>query len=1148
MKIKEMWSVAVLAAGLVASNVAMANMPDFYAEPGLNPSRSYYQPTDFDHVDPFTGMLQLHHTDILIPGNGGLNLEMGRSYSSGDGWTMGSFGYVYQTATMGMCTKGKISNIDNPVLVLPDGSRHVLSDSDTPASYLYITNQYWKAVCAPLANGLIVTSPEGTIYEMTYQASDTTYWKWYVQKITDRNGNWINITYTNPNGNGALVGNVSTSDGRTLTYYYTNYATSFYRVTSISDGSRTWRYGYIDYTTTGFSGLSVGVSLLNTVTLPDNTTWVYTYYGNRGTLAGSYKIYSVKTPQGGLITYDYQYTTFNAGNPIQSQTISSRTITGVGAWGYTYAPGSGYGLLDTTTVTAPNSLQTIVYSHYGYTTVKITGGMSALWKVGLLAQKTTGNIQTETYAWIPLNLSTQNDQRPFSYTAEVDDYFRKALLSSKTIARNGATYSTTYSNFDGYGNPQTITEAGQNGGNRTTTLTYNNSDPTIWILHQVQNESFTGSSITRLFDPNHNLTSITVNGVTTGHAYYPPGNANGGGSIATTTFPRSLIHNYSNYYRGIPQTETQPATESQPSGTTIIRVVSSAGNVTSETNARNFTTTYGYDDLNRPTSITYPAGHNPVGIVYTATSKTATRGLLVESTTYDGFGRPTNVTLGGISTTYRYDALGRMNFKSNPNTPATGTSYLYDALDRITKITNADNTFMGIAYGAASKTVTDERNNPTTYAYRAYGDPNQTYLMSITAPVAAANVVIGRNTRDQITSVAQGSDALGWVTRNYAYTNPTNPYLSSVTDPETGTTTYGRDQAGNMTTRQVGSSVLSTYTYDNQNRLSYVTFSDSTATIHQTYYPTHKLSTITSGTTTRTLGYDSVDNLTSDVLSIDGYTFSSGYGYNLNDQLSSITYPQSNRTVSFSPDTLGRPTAISGYVSNTSYFPSGQVNQITYQNGTISTYGQHPMRLWPSTFDTRNSAATYYLNSSYGYDLVGNLSTITDTITAEFNRVFGYDAINRLTTINASSSWGNGIIGYDGKGNITSQTFDTAGITYTYSPTTNLLSSVSGALRNASYTYDSYGDIKTDGAGKTFTYDGMPNLTGINDTNTGTAITYAYDGLGKRTKVIKNGITTYEFYDFKGKLLEEYTPGSPSKLVEYIYLGGMRIAQRLSYQ
>ena len=44
----------------------------------------------------------------------------------------------------------------------------------------------------------------------------------------------------------------------------------------------------------------------------------------------------------------------------------------------------------------------------------------------------------------------------------------------------------------------------------------------------------------------------------------------------------------------------------------------------------------------------------------------------------------------------------------------------------------------------------------------------------------------------------------------------------------------------------------------------------------------------------------------------------------------------------------------------------------------------------------------------------------------------------------------------------------------------------------------------------------------------------------------KVGIKRYEMYDSKDNLLVEYIPSQSNKLTEYIYLGGKRIAQRVS--
>ncbi|QTN30475.1 RHS repeat protein [Rhodoferax sp. AJA081-3] len=818
-------------------------------------------------------------------------------------------------------------------------------------------------------------------------------------------------------------------------------------------------------------------------------------------------------PQGGTINYGYGFAYFDPqANPYyRSTVVTSKSRSAGGSWAFAYSPG-GPGSLDTTTINSPSGTE--VYRHIGPNYVS----SGTVWTVGLLKSKTIGSLQTETYSWDKQKISSENFLRPGIFNLKVDAGETNApILTQRVIEREGATYTTTYSGFDTYGNPANIAESGTFGGNRTTNLTYN-INTSKWIINQLKNESFSGGSITRDFDGDGNMISITRDGVTTSHTY------DSQGSVSSTTFPRSLKHYYSNYKRGIPQTE------SQPEGVSISRVVNDAGNVTSETNGEGRTTGFGYDGLNRVTSIDYPTGTS-VTISYGSASKTATRGSLTEATVYNGFGQPTSVSLGGITRTFQIDAFGRKTFESDPGS-GSGTTYEYDILNRVKKVTNADSTSQTISFGAGNKTVTDERSKSTTFTYRAYGNPDQQFLMGIAAPESSANVSIQRNSRDLTTQVTQAG-----LTRYYGYYS--NYYLQSVSNPETGATTYGRDAAGNMTSRSVGSSGTTNYTYDDQNRLSVVTYPGSTPSVTNTYNKVHKLLTATSSTGTRSFGYDWNGNLTSETLVVDGLTFTAVYTYNGLDQLSAITYPRSNATVNYAPDTLGRPTQVSGYVNSVSYWPSGQINQIAYANGTTTSYGQNA-RLWPSNFSTQRGGTTY-ISSGYSYDGAGNLTNINDSVDNTYDRTLTYDGINRLSTV--SGPWGSGTINYNGTGNITSQVFGGTSLNYTYDGS-NRLSSVSGS-RNATYGYDAYGNIVS-ASGTAYTYDGAPNLRCINCSDPINKIEYAYDATNHRSVITKGGFKTYEMYGSNGNQLVEFTPLPNSRLVQYIYLGGKRIAQRVS--
>jgi YD repeat-containing protein len=790
--------------------------------------------------------------------------------------------------------------------------------------------------------------------------------------------------------------------------------------------------------------------------------------------------------------------------------ITNKTLSSGGTWTFDYTPGSPSNF-DITTVTTPSG--TITYRHVG-PNYSISG---TVWMVGLLMSRQVGSVLTETNFWDKQKISSQNNFRPGAFVQKVDTGEVNApILTSRTIVQNGATHTSSYSGFDAYGNPGLVTESGPNGGARSRSLTYN-YNTSKWIVRQVKDDTVSGGvSILRSIDSNGNVLSVSRDGVVTSHGY------DSQGSMTSTTFPRSLTHTYSSYRRGIAQVENQPE------GISISRVISDAGNVTSETNGEQRTTTYTYDGLNRVTGITPPIG-SPTAISYTATSKTAARGALTETTNYDGFGRPASITLGGIARSYQHDALGRMTFASNPGA-SVGTTYQYDMLDRVTRITNADNTLRAISFGAGSKTITDERSNATRYNYRSYGDPAYQVLASVVAPDASANVSISVNGRDLIDSISQAG-----LTRTMGYN--TAGHLTSVTNPETGTTTYGRDPAGNMTNSSVGASGTTTYSYDGQNRMSSVTYPGAPQAVTHTYTRTGRMKSVAAASAAKGFSYDSNDNLVGESIVVDGLTFATGYGYNGLDQLSTIVHPHTGRLVNYAPSALGRPTQVSGFAPSISYWPSGLLQQINYANGAVSRYSQHASRLWPSGFSTTGNATTY-IDSAYGYDGVGNLSSVSDVADPAYNRNFGYDAIDRLTS--ASGPWGSGTIAYNGAGNIVQQTYGSSGLSYSYSAQ-NRLSSVTGA-RVGSFGYDARGNI-TSAPGATYAYDGAPNLTCANCSDAAQRTDYAYDGMNRRVSSTKAGIKTYEVYGFNGNLLLEYSAASGGKLVEYVYLGGKRIAQ-----
>lgn len=1052
-----------------------------------------------------------------------------------------------------------------PYLELPSGERFPLYST---GGYVAKSKNNWKVQCT--SGNLTAYSPEGVVYDFgqlesakkigTYftsvnppmsmkmpPARSVTYLD--ATRATDPNGNWLAFQYKAfgtlspawPLGmnysygvawqpaeynyeRGMVPTTITSSDGRTITF---SYDTTTGRLLTLSDNSgRSIQYQH--------STLNSETRVLTKVTLTDDVVWVYGYHpGNYTGRAYSaskmtqltdawvseLRLSTLKYPDGGTVNYEYSF--YDYQGPMTStgtlvsraEVVKKRSLSTGESWQYTYTKG-GSGQYDVTTEDGPQGRTTYKYMGAGYSS-PASGLSNTVWQIGQLIEKQLPDGSLEKYEWSPREIFPIKDSY-IELKVLTDEKTWVADLAKRTYVRNGASYIATMSGHDAYGNPTTKTESGPNGGSKTTTYTYLN-DTTKWIIGRLKNETTANTSIVRSFDAKGNLLSLNQDGVTTSFTYDTQGN------IASKTMPRGLVHTYSSYKRGIAQAENQPE------GVNLSRDVDNAGNVISETNGEGYTTYYTYDSLNRQTSITKPLG-NVKYISYTANEKTATSGSLVEKTVYDVFGQVASVTLGNITITAKHDYLGRKTFESNPNS-SQGTSYLYDVLDRVTKITNADGTYRTHSYGDGSETITDERGNSTTYFYRSYSEPKEKHLMRVVAQDLAGSITITRNSRDLVTSVLQSG-----VTRSYGYNS--NYYLTSVTNPETGTTTYGRDLAGNMTSRSTGSSGTTYYVYDDQNRIESVTYPNDAPSILNTYNKTGRMLSANSSSGNREFTYDVNGNLLTESLKVGGYVFTASHTYNGNDQLVSTTYPRSGRTVNYAPDVLGRPTQVSGYVNSVLYWPSGQLRQINYANATSTTYGQNA-RLWPSSFMTAKAGGATYASSTYGYDGLGNLTAITSSVDTSDNRAMGYDTVNRLTSI--SGPWGSGSISYNGVGNITGQTLGSFSLSYSYDGS-NRLASISGT-RNSYYSYDAYGNITSDQA-NSFVYDGVPNLrcancNGVNE------VRYAYDGTNQRSSVTKSGGITYEMYDAKGRLLIEFTP-STNKLTEYLYLDNKRVAQRVS--
>ncbi len=1153
---------------LATADVATV-MPDFYSEPGLHPFRDQFNANVTEHIDPFTGGLNLAYVDLVVPGNGGLDIKIQRYYSSnnvyvsraqmglvgntpphpsvlqrrtpvGLGWSM-HFGRVVkarQNPDFGPChTSAFDDTTNNPVLELPDGRKEILFVNATSAiDALFITKSQWVAYCLPASAGLLVISPEGMKYTMDYRVSGRGYpvtdinqriFAWHTTRIEDRNGNYVAIDYyTERSGTHALIRQITSSDGRLVSFTYADRTTdpSTARLTSITANGQTWRYDY--------AHLEYRHYLLKKVYVSGaaGSTWQYDYYPDGSTgIANNNLLKKVTYPYGGTVTYAYDYACFEdprhgcrrVYNTFYSIVVDTKTNGGrdvtAGTWRYSYNPSTTE---DITTVTFPGGKH--VYKHFGSQIIFGTPTIrdADVWKVGLLKEKLTYDgsslINREIYTWDRLfKLSNEEYVRPpydgVNAPRYKDTYVYAPVLIKKEIIRDGTTYTTTYSNFDASYNPRTIVETGQ--ATKTRTLTYFPRVSNQNIVSLIEDESLGTSNnlkILRTFDPEANLKQIIRYGVQEDYTYHPTGD------LYTNKNARGKLWRYQNYYRGIPRSESHPELVS------ITRTVNASGTIASERNGRGYTTRYTYDDLNRVESIRPPIGSN-ISINWTSTGRSVTRGTYAQTTTFDGFARPSDITAEGITVDIDYNALGYKSFESYPGL-TTGTSTTTDTLGRVTKISHADGTSRTMAYLSGNQVrTTNERAKVTTHTYRSYGDPDEQELMRIDAP-ESVSTVFNRNILGQMTSVIQGG-----VSRSYTYYG-TNNYLRYIDEPETGRTTFGRDAVGNMTSRKVGSSSTTAYTYDDLNRLDTINYPLGMPDVSFTYDKNDNVETVDNGISKWTYTYDSNDNLETETLTVNAQSFRIEYDYTGLDYLTTITYP-SNTLVAYDPDDLGRPTQVGAYVSGIDYHPNGQPKTIRYANGRITSTTLNN-RQWIETIDTTGSLVDLTYDN---YDGGGNVGKIVDGINRT-TRTLGYDGLDRLTS--AAGPWGTGSVSYDAAGNIKRKNIGGFNLSYNY--TSNRLRSVSGG-KAYSFGYDAYGNVSSNSY-HLFDYDDAANLREVRTAANVLVATYDYDGNNRRVHRQQDGKDSYFIYAKNGDLMAEY--GGDGRFKEYAYLAGKLIAMR----
>src|SRR6185312_14699771 len=393
--------------------------------------------------------------------------------------------------------------------------------------------------------------------------------------------------------------------------------------------------------------------------------------------------------------------------------------------------------------------------------------------------------------------------------------------------------------------------------------------------------------------------------------------------------------------------------------------------------------------------------------------------------------------------------------------------------------------------------------------------------------------------------------------------------------PDSGTTVYVVDDAGNRIQSTDAAGHVVQMSYDALNRLTAKTYpNDPTENITYTYdeaaagFGIGRLTSVIDEAGTMAYVYDARGNVVQETRVIDLTTYVTTYAYDLADHVVQITYP-SGRIVSYTRDAMGRITDVAtqansaavpvAVASAATYAPFGPLTSLSYGNGLglSVTYDQDYQ---PQSRLVTGTAVVQDL--SYGVDADGNITGIADLVAATRSQTFQYDALQRLTF--AGGLYGALAYGYDAVGNRTSQSGSTTNLaeTYTYAANSNQLLSVANGTATRSLAYSPTGALASDsrnGTGLSFEYgeDDRPDQV-ANPVQV--LAMYDHDFLGRRImkdvtgttkkvhKINKHpkkktlpSIITHFLYDRSDHVLAEPDAGTGATGNEYIWLDDMLV-------
>ncbi len=1143
-------------------------------ETGVRPTSSYWGGMG-EQIDMRSG--NLNYTYPLVGAQSrGSSLPIALSYNSqnwrldanGNIWNLSEdwnagFGWTFQFGSVLPYYSDATNTTDHYEYQDPSGAIYRLDQNNNGVWSGKLSNYVWYD-----SNANILHFRDGSFWYMgaVAAAQERDAGTYYPTIIEDSNGNQITVTYavgfasiwTNTS---SRITSIADTRGPAYTFSYEPnpqagiYYLAFIKNSINSGESFTLNYNQVNLV----SPFSPGVPSFTTVTLASitnnntNLTTSFTYDPNSGELT------QVTLPYGGHIrwTYTNEALSQSTVRTVQNRylywdsTIGERTFTvtltpdsnnkmtasaslndshahATKIWTFDINTDATENLV--TTYQEENAYGPVVMRQVNYTWAQDSAGNNYISRTQDITDPTQsyastkqtdqtldqyGNVtQSKLYSYTNLSTPAKTYTNTYltgsNYTSR---YIYNRLLSS-TVTDGTNTLTLVSNTYDNYNSPYPLVDAPgitQHDANYSTSFVYRGNVTSSSAFTQVQNQQrdITGT-VVHTDDTNTNHSTTVTNSASNNYAVP---------SAVTTANSLTTSFSWSSFL--------SPTNTTGPNG--------DSSSVTYDSNTA------------RPSSTTSPYGAvTTYSYSNTAPQITATVNGRWTSTYLDGLGRTYRVATGYSSTTSYvdtvYDTCGctpigkvyRVSLPYAPGATPVWTVNVYDPIGR-TVSTIAPDGASTTNYNNQGNTVTigDALNNWKQYMWDTFGELTRV-VEKTPNPGPEPNHVtyytydlLGHLTQVQMTRTISGTNVTQ--TRSWVY-DPNTQFLTSVTQPESGTVTYTYNSDGTLATRTDAKSQRAVYTYDAYQELQQISRGTGsngifTEDLNQRWNYTYgsagsqsspnsagRIATIsypgavgTAMQFTETYGYVPAGGVASKALGIQGpstsMSLTGSWAYDNEGRLNAVTYPGTSNTNS-------NPIAAYTYA----YDSMGRLNTMKDQNNTslVSGTTYNPANQILTVAGTLSETRTYNVNSQlielvsgsfhykYNYSATqnnGRITSMNDVISGE-SVTYQYDTLTRL--INASGTgdpqgnWSQAFT-YDGFGNLTQKTSSNA-------PALSVaINAANNRLQTNGAAYDANGNLTGYGTGGTsaaYAYDVENRLTSA--TLSGTAYNYSYDSLNQR--------------------------------------------------